>query len=186
METDQGREPGEGSAHSPSDSAPTWAFVAEGVAAAARQAWLPVWPTWKQFCGHEAREFTESADTSVATSLALRDALATAVPQVVWRVAGGRAANRREPAGYYDGRGWQPHFWVVGRADRIELIVDITSDQFAGGVPVHASESGNDHYIANLSNETLNSFEYHGQESTAYFLEVFAASLARDQAWDQD
>jgi hypothetical protein len=166
--------------HSPSDDAPTWAFVAQGVAAAARRAWLPIWPTWKQFCGHDASQTTESADTSVATSLALRDALATAIPQVVWRVAGGRAAQRREPAGYFDGRSWQPHFWVIGRADRIELVVDITSDQFVGGVEVRASDTDNQHYAANLSNETLNSYEYHGQESTAYFLETFAASLNHD------
>lgn len=165
--------------YSPPHDAPTWAFVAEGVAAAAREAWLPIWPTWKQFCGHEAREITESADTSVATSLALRSALATAIPQVVWRVAGGRPLNRRDAAGFDDGRLWHPHFWVVGRADGLELIVDITSDQFAGGVPVHVAENTDGRYVANLSNETLNSYDYHGQESTSYFLETFAAALAK-------
>lgn len=166
--------------HTPNDDAPTWAFVAEGVAAAAREAWLPVWPTWKQFCGHEAREITESADTSVATSLALRDALATAIPNVVWKVAGGRALNRRDAAGYYDGRIWHPHFWIVGRADGYEFIVDITSDAFEDGAAVHVAENDESRYLANLSNETLNSYEYHGQESTAYFLEIFAASLRSD------
>ncbi|WP_428310052.1 hypothetical protein [Hydrocarboniphaga sp.] len=162
----------------PGDDAPTWAHVAAQIALAARAVWQArSWPAWKEFFAENASTRTPSADTSVVTSFALHGALVTALPQIVWRVVGGRPEKRRDEFGYHDGRGWRPHLWVVGRADGIRLIVDITSDQF-GGPDVVVTETEQAQYLAHDDVEALEFYARQEADAVAMLLDDLADSLA--------
>lgn len=162
----------------PGDDAPTWAHVAAQIAMSARDVWLAKsWPAWKEFFADTPSTRTVSADTSVVTSFALHSALVTALPQIVWRVVGGRPEKRRDEFGYHDGRSWRPHLWVTGRADGICLIVDITADQF-GGPDVLVSEIAQAQYVAHDDVEALEFYARQEVDAVAMLLDDLADALA--------
>lgn len=148
----------------------------ENIARICRSIWLPVWPYWKLINGHSADgNELPSHGACIPTSFALAGVLSATVPELRWRVVGGRP-TKRTPAGGYtgdDGTGW-PHLWVEGRKRGNLVVVDITCDQF-GGPDVHVCRGPSPRHKPNSTRQLLDKYEEYERQTAADWMELVAA-----------
>ena len=159
--------------------------IIEATAALARTAWEPVWPIWKRLNRYPGPEAPGSRDSCIPTSFALRIALARTVPEVRWRVVGGRPTKRNPASGVVDAKGTiRPHLWVEGRHGRTRIVVDITADQF-GLKPVVVATGVTASHTASATARLLRFYEAHESDTITRFLAALNAVMLREQHKNQ-
>ncbi len=151
--------------------------IVTAVARTARMAWEPMWLEWKRVNRYPGPIEPASRDVCVPTSFALRDALRRTVPEIWWKVAGGRPTKRTPRGGFMDSQGTpHPHLWVVGRCVEGPVVVDISADQF-GAEPVLVEVGPLTRHTANATTRPLRYYEAHEATTVEMFL------LALDHAF---
>lgn len=109
----------------------------------------------------------------------MRRVLDLAVPELRWRVAGGRPTARTPRGGFFDATGTShPHLWVEGRRRGAQILVDLTADQF-GGPPVVVEEGDSPAYLANATGVLLARYEQHEDSTVCMFVQLFDLAMRR-------
>lgn len=115
------------------------------LASAARAYLEPVWRTWHQAAGRPIPA-PPSTHTCGRSSLFLRNILRAEGHPAEWTNGIARPSESeadRGPFGFFAGRRWENHAWVVSGG----LIIDITADQF-GAAPVIVTPLADRRYSA--------------------------------------
>jgi hypothetical protein len=73
-----------------------------------------------------------------------------------WRIEGGEPFAPGDASGFFDGTGWQAHYWVADG----KRIVDLTAHQF-GASPIVITTVGDPRYSENYSEEELEAAVHH-------------------------
>lgn len=156
--------------------------IAAAVAEIARKTWEASWPVWKQLAGHPNPTGPAAHDVCVPTSFALRNALRRTIPEIHWKVVGGRPTKHTPAGGFVDNNGVpHPHLWVEGKQNGSRIIVDVTADQF-GAKPVIVTNKHFSQHTSNATSRLLCSYEQHEAVSIEFFMALLDIEMRRRAA----